>query len=218
MTAAACAAMGYLIGTVNPAFIFSKLKGFDIRKRGSGNAGATNALLTMGKVTGVLCALLDIVKAFCAYRIGRFLFPALQFAGVLAGASCVLGHIFPVWMRFQGGKGLACLGGVILAHSWKLFCVMLVFEVALALLVDYICVMAMSASVLFTVIYGFTTHDLIGSFILLIVTAVMEFKHMDNIKRIVEGKELHISYLWNKEKEIERLTKVMGDDRVDELV
>ena len=110
------------------------------------------------------------------------------------------------------------MGGVILAHSWKLFCVMLVFEVALALLVDYICVMAMSASVLFTVIYGFTTHDLIGSFILLIVTAVMEFKHMDNIKRIVEGKELHISYLWNKEKEIERLTKVMGDDRVDELV
>ena len=89
MTAAACAAMGYLIGTVNPAFIFSKLKGFDIRKRGSGNAGATNALLTMGKVTGVLCALVDIVKAFYAYRIGRFLFPALQFAGVLAGASCV---------------------------------------------------------------------------------------------------------------------------------
>ena len=64
MNGVACAVMGYLIGTVDPAFILGKWKGFDIRQRGSGNAGATNVLLTVGKPAGVLCAFLDIMKAF----------------------------------------------------------------------------------------------------------------------------------------------------------
>ena len=138
MNVTACIALGYFIGTVNPAYFFSRKKGFDIRKRGSGNAGATNALLTMGKVVGVLCALLDMIKAYFACRLAKHLFPGLQFAGVLAGAACILGHIFPVWMGFRGGKGLACLGGVILGYNWKLFCLMLVFEIILALTVNYI--------------------------------------------------------------------------------
>ena len=218
MGAAACIALGYFTGTINPAFIFSKLKGFDVRTRGSGNAGATNAFLTLGKVFGVLCALLDILKAFFAFKIAKMLFPTLDFAGILSGTACIIGHIFPVWLNFRGGKGLACIGGVIFAFNWKVFCVMLVFEVALALVLDYICVITMTVSVIFPVVYVFLTRDLIGMLALLIVAVVVELKHMDNIHRIREGKELHISYLWNKEKEIERLTKVMGEERVDELV
>lgn len=218
MGAFACAAMGYLIGTVNPAYLMSKLKGFDIRQRGSGNAGATNVLLTVGKLAGVLCALLDILKAFFAYRLGKRFFPLLQFAGVLAGCCCILGHIFPIWMGFQGGKGLACIGGMILAHNWKIFLVMLMFEIILTLAVNYICVMAMSASVLFTLVYAWTTHDWIGTSILALVAVVVQFKHLENVKRIVEGTELHVSYLWDKEAEIARITKIMGDERVHELV
>ena len=163
MNAAACAAMGYFIGTINPAFLLSKIKGFDIRERGSGNAGATNVMLTIGKIAGVLCAMLDILKAFFAYRLGKRLFPLLQFAGILAGACCILGHIFPVWMGFQGGKGLACIGGVILAHNWKLFLALLAFEIVFTLIVNYICAMAMSVSVIFTCMYALTTHDLVGT-------------------------------------------------------
>ena len=150
MKTLACMTIGYFIGTINPAFLFSKMKGFDVRERGSGNAGATNAFLTIGKICGMLCALLDILKAFLAFKICKILFPAVQYAGILAGSVCVLGHIFPVWMGFRGGKGLACLGGLVLAYNWKLFCVMLVLEVVLTLMVNYICFMAMSTSILFT--------------------------------------------------------------------
>ena len=115
MSVVVCSAMGYLIGTINPAYIFGKLRGFDIRERGSGNAGATNVVLIMGKLAGLVCALLDIFKSYAAYKLARLLFPMLTFAGILAGCACVLGHIFPVWMHFSGGKGLACIGGLILA-------------------------------------------------------------------------------------------------------
>lgn len=217
MGAAACAALGYFIGTFSPAFLLSKLKGFDIRERGSGNAGATNVLLTVGKIAGVLCALLDILKAFLAYRLGRKLFPLLHFAGILAGACCILGHIFPVWMGFQGGKGLACIGGVILAYNWKVFLVMLVFEVILTLAFNYICAMAMSASTVFTLVYASMTHDWIGTAALTLVTVVVHIKHIENMKRIMQGTEFHVSFLWDKEAEIQRVTKIMGEDRLDEL-
>lgn len=210
--------LGYLIGTINPAYIFGKIKGMDIRQRGSGNAGATNAMLTLGKIVGVVCALLDIIKAYCAYFVAQSLFPDLPPAGILAGVACILGHIFPVWMMFRGGKGLACLAGMVLAYNWKLFLVLLVFEIILAFVVNYICVMAMSASAIFTAIYAFLSANIVGIAALLLVTVVIELKHMDNVKRIMAGTEFHLSYLWDKEREIERVTSVMGKDRVHELV
>lgn len=218
MHTAACAAFGYFVGTINPAFLISKLKGFDIRHRGSGNAGATNALLTMGNMVGVLCAVLDILKAFLAYKTAKALFPMLQFAGILAAAACVIGHIFPVWMGFQGGKGLACLGGMILAHSWKLLLCLLALEVGLILVVDYICVVPMSGSLLFLIIYALSTGDAVGTIALLAVTVVIQYKHLENLKRIKEGSEFHFSFLWNREKEIERVMQVVGEERLDELV
>ena len=217
MNAVCCAVMGYLIGTVNPSFLFSKLKGFDIRVRGSGNAGATNAMLTMGKSVGALCMIMDIIKAFLAYRLGKRLYPLIQYAGILAGAFCILGHIFPIWMGFRGGKGLACIGGMILAHDWKIFCVMLAFEVVLVLVVNYICVMAVSASAIFTAVYYFSTHEIIGTVMMVIVTAVVFFKHIENFRRAAQGTEFHVSYLWDKEREIDRVTKILGTERLDEL-
>jgi len=217
MNAVACAAVGYLIGTVNPSFLFSKLKGFDIRARGSGNAGATNAMLTMGKLIGAMCMILDIIKAFLAYKIGKILFPALRFAGILAGTCCILGHIFPVWMGFRGGKGLACIGGLILAHDWKIFCIMLAFEIVLVLVVNYICVMAVSASAIFTAVYYFTAYEIVGTAAMLIITIIVFFKHIENFQRIAQGTEFHFSYLWDKDREIERVTKILGTDRLDEL-
>lgn len=218
MGAAVCVLLGYLIGTVNPAYIISKIKGFDIRSRGSGNAGATNAFLTIGKGWGLLCALLDIFKGVVAFRLAKYLFPNLTYAGMLTGASCIMGHIFPVWLGFQGGKGLACVAGTVLAFHWKVFLILLVFEIVLALTVDYICVMAMSLAVIVPLVYGWMTRDIVGTLALVAVGLVLEYKHMDNIRRIREGSELHLSYLWNKEAEIARVTEALGEDRTDELV
>jgi len=202
-----CAALGYLLGMINPAYLFGRLHGFDIRKYGSGNAGATNATMIMGKATGVACMLVDVFKAFAAYKLAVRLFPMLTFAGVLAGVSCVLGHIFPAYMHFSGGKGLACMLGMMLAHNWKLFIAMLVAEILLVLLMGYICVMAPTLSVLFPAVYAVSTGDWIGTAVLAALIPVVIYKHLPNIRRVLAGKEMRISWLWNAKVEEERIEK-----------
>lgn len=212
MNAVACLTLGYFMGTVNPAYVFSRMKGFDIRDRGSGNAGASNAVVMLGKAIGVLCALLDIFKAFLAFKLCKFLFPAMKMAGMLAGVGCILGHIFPVWMGFRGGKGLACLAGTILAYDWRLFLILLACEVVFVLLAGYICLVTLSASMVFPAIYWLQSGEVMATVGLLAVAAVMFVKHIDNLKRISRGHEVRISYLWNKEAEIERLRDIFPED------
>lgn len=175
-----CALIGYLIGNINPAFIISKLKGFDIR---------------------------EISKGIIASLIGIHLFPQINCAKILSGSFCILGHIFPFLMKFHGGKGLASLAGVILAFNPHLFLVMLLFEIVLGFSVDYVCVVPISGSVIFTIVYAFMTGDPFGTVLLATVSLVILYKHIENINRILEGKEAHISFLWHKEQEIARLTK-----------
>lgn len=200
-----CAVMGYLLGMINPAYILGRLHGFDIRRYGSGNAGATNATMIMGKKTGVLCMLVDVFKAFAAYRIAAKLFPMISFAGVVAGTACILGHIFPVYMHFYGGKGLACMLGMMLAHNWKLFLALLVAEVLLVLMMGYICAMALSLSVVFPAAYLMTTGDFVGMCVLALLIPVVVYKHLPNIRRILAGQEMRISWLWNMQAEEARI-------------
>lgn len=205
MQTALCALSGYLIGGINSAYILSRLKGFDIRERGSGNAGASNAMMTMGKKAGAFIALFDIFKAFFAVVIAVKLFPQIRLARLISGVSCIIGHIFPLMMKFHGGKGLACLGGFVLAYDPRLFIILLVCEIILALTFDYVCVVPISGSAIFTLIYAFTTGDLVGTLILAIVAVVILCKHIENLKRIQNGTEAHISFLWKKNQEIERI-------------
>ena len=200
-----CALLGYCIGNINPAFIISKIKGFDIRQRGTGNAGASNAAITMGKKVGVFIALFDIFKAAAAVLIAEKLFSYIAIAGVIAGVSCVLGHIFPVIMKFKGGKGLACLAGFIMAYDIKFFAVLLIIELILALTLDYICVMPMTGSIIFTVFYAVTQKNIVGIILLAAMTIIIQLKHLGNIKKIREGTEVHISFLWKKDKNAEKM-------------
>ncbi|MCM1315796.1 MAG: glycerol-3-phosphate acyltransferase [Muribaculaceae bacterium] len=193
-----CSLLGYLIGNINPAYILSRLKGFDIREKGTGNAGASNVTVVMGKKAGVFTALFDIFKAFSAVIIAVRLFPNMEYAEILAGVSCIMGHIFPFIMKFHGGKGLACLGGVILSFNPVVFILMLLAELIFALAVDYICVVAPSGAVIFTLIYAFMTGDLTGTSLLTVVSVVIVFKHIENFRRIRNGEETHISFLWKK--------------------
>ncbi len=85
-----CCLIGYLLGNFSPAYLFGRLKGYDIRKEGSGNVGATNAFLLVGKHAFFITAALDILKAFAAWKICELLFPALRLAGPLGGAACVI--------------------------------------------------------------------------------------------------------------------------------
>lgn len=200
-----CMAVGYCIGMLNPAYVIAKLHGFDIREKGSGNAGATNAVITMGKGIGFLIALFDIAKAYAAVSLARRFFPSLTYAAELAGICTILGHIFPAAMGFRGGKGLASLGGVILAFNAKIFWIMLLAEVALALILDYICVIPLTASVVFPVVYYFITGHILGTVLYVLLIPLFFYKHMENLHRIAAGTEAKISYLWSKDEKIRRM-------------
>lgn len=206
-----CALLGYFFGNINPAFIMAKFKGFDIRERGSGNAGASNTVITIGKKAGLLVAVFDILKAVAASLIAVYLFPEIKFAKILSGSCCILGHIFPVLMRFHGGKGLASLGGTILAFNPWIFLLLLLFEIVLGFSLDYVCVVPVTGSVIFTLIYSLLTGDPWGTLILSCVSVIILFKHIQNFKRIQNGTEAHISFLWKKEQEIARIKKNTND-------
>ena len=202
-----CVLIGYLIGTLNPAYFISKMKGFDIRKKGSGNAGASNALIVLGKAAGVICAVFDMAKTCVAIGLAEYLFPGFEYAFALSGVACILGHIFPFYMKFKGGKGLACIGGMVLKFDRKIFFIMLAIEVILVLIVDYIFVVPLSAAVIFPVVYGIVTKVILGSAILFIGTGAIFYRHKENILRLQAGTEARFSLLWNKDEEIKRITK-----------
>ena len=200
-----CILIGYLIGTINPSYIIAKIRGFDIREKGSKNAGASNALILFGKVLGVACALFDIAKATFAIWLCGKLFPELTYSFAVTGVASILGHIFPFYMKFKGGKGLACLGGMILAFDWRVFLVMLACEIVVALVTNYICFVPLTASVVFPLVYGIMRKGLIGALILCLMIPVMIFKHKENLVRIKKGTEMPFNFLWNKEKALEKM-------------
>lgn len=206
-----CALFAYLAGSVNLSYFLSKKKGYDIREHGSGNAGASNIVITMGKKAGVVVAIVDILKAYIAVRVAVAIFPGLIYAGAIAATSVILGHIFPFYMGFRGGKGFASLGGSILALDVKLFFILLLFAVFIALVTDYICFVPMTVSVIFPAVYGITQRNHIIMAILYISTVFILLRHVGNLKRIKAGKELHLSFLWNRKAEAERFG-IKNDD------
>lgn len=207
-----CTLIGYAIGSFNPAYMIGKKQGDDIRQKGSGNAGASNVVILYGKARGALCALLDIVKACLVITLTKHLFPTFEHAFVITSAACILGHVFPFYMRFKGGKGLACLGGVVLMYDRRVFFVLLTIEIVIALVTDYICFVPMTASVIFPITYAVTSRDITGMLILAVAGTVIILRHIENIHRIRNGSEAHLSFLWNKNAEIERLQHNIDKD------
>lgn len=206
-----CVLIGYLIGSINPSYIIGKFKGYDIRKKGSGNAGASNALILFGKLVGLAVALFDILKAFFALLIVINLFPNLQYAFAVTSVAIIIGHIYPFYMKFKGGKGLACLAGIVLFFDWRVFLIMLAIEIVIALVTDYICFVPMTGSLAFPFIYEFMTGELLGALILGIITIIIMIRHIENIKKILTGTEVHLSYLWKPDAEMNRMKRNMSE-------
>lgn len=205
LSAVLCVLLAYLIGAINPAYLIGKLNGEDIREHGSKNAGASNVVINYGKLAGFITAVFDIFKAAIAVHICMRLFPILPFAREIAGVSVVLGHIFPWHLHFKGGKGLACLGGVILGNSVKVFLLLLLLAIVIALVTNYICIVPITMSIGYPILYAVLTGSMIGAAIYLVMPVVICWKHRENVQRIKNGTEARFSYLWNKEKEMERL-------------
>lgn len=180
----------YLLGSSNMAFYLSKYANKDMRNNGSCNLGASNALVLLGWKAGVLVGIHDIGKSVLAVLLAGWLFSALPYAPALAGAACVLGHIYPFYLKFRGGKGLASYIGMAIALNWKLALAVLVVLVLLTLITNYIVVGTMSTIVLVPIGTFVLSGDVIKLLVLCIPTAVILLKHRENFVRIRNGTEV----------------------------
>ncbi len=212
--------IGYFIGCVNLSYIISRIKGFDIRHVGSGNAGASNLLIVVGKKIGLLVAALDILKSFLAFRLAAYLFPdafagPINWAGVLAGVAAVFGHVFPFYMGFKGGKGLACYGGIVLAINYKLFILLFIGAFLIATVTDYICFAPITMAFIVPITVGIIYKTWIPPAIIAVASVLLLIKHRQNIERIRSGQELRFHFLWRRKDESERFGVV--DDGKDIL-
>lgn len=190
MEYALSALLGYLLGCSNMALYLSKLLHHDIRQSGSRNLGASNAAIHFGWGAGVTVAVHDIGKALLAVMIAKLLFPETREVGPVAGIAAVLGHMFPFYIRFKGGKGLASYLGVTLALNWKLALAAALLIVVITLVTDYIVLGTFSVAVMVPAAQGFITRDPILVALLLVGTVALFFKHWENIGRMRRGEEI----------------------------
>mgnify|MGYP005791886263 FL=1 len=200
------AIIAYLIGSVNFSVILSKkMAGFDVREKGSGNAGTTNMLRSVGKKAAALTLICDVLKGVVAILIAMFIGWAFKIENQsllvqIAGIAVVLGHTFPIFFGFKGGKGVATSLGILIMSNWQIGLICLVFGVLLIALTRMVSLGSCAAAVLFPVLTLFITDNYIvsqgsGYLIYSIILAVIVlFNHRSNIKRIMAGNENRISF------------------------
>ena len=181
--------LGYLLGCSNLAWFLAKAKGVDIRGKGSGNPGASNAMILMGWKAGILVGLHDIGKAALAVFLAKSLFPSLPLAGEVAGAACVLGHLFPFYLGFRGGKGFASYLGMTAMLNWRFALVIGLAIIVLVLITDYMVVGTMTTVVSFPV-YTLLTRHASAAALLALGSAFIIWKHRENFRRILDGTEI----------------------------
>lgn len=182
--------MGYLLGSSNLAYFLSKLQKTDLTAGGSGNLGASNAVLLLGWKAGTAVAVHDAGKALLAVLLARILFPSLPHVGAVAGVASVLGHIFPFYLKSRGGKGFASYIGMTIALNWKLALIILALVVLVTILTDYIVVGTTTTILAVPVSLGIMNRSVALPLILLIATAVIVYKHRENYPRIWKGTEI----------------------------
>ena len=200
------AIIAYLIGSINFSVIISKkVAGFDVREKGSGNAGSTNMLRSVGKGAAALTLLCDILKGVVAILIAIGIGNIVKDAdkGLLvqiAGVAVVLGHTFPIFFGFKGGKGVATALGILLMTNWQIGLICLVFALVLMVLTQMVSLGSCAAAVLFPVLTLFIKEHYIVAegvnyFIYSVILAgIVLYNHRSNIKRMLNGTENKLSF------------------------
>ena len=182
--------LGYLLGCSNLAYYISLVRKYDIRQSGTGNLGASNATVLFGWKAGVAVAVHDAGKALLAVLLAKLLFPNLEYAGAAAGVAAVLGHNFPFYLNFKGGKGTASFVGLTLALNWKLALAILVILVLATIITDYIVIGTFSIIVTVPAYMGIFAHNLVLMAIVCIASFAIFFKHWENIGRLIRKEEI----------------------------
>lgn len=200
-----CLAIGYCLGLFQTAYFYGKMKGIDIRQHGSGNAGTTNTLRVLGTKAGLIVLLGDIVKTILAVVIVTLLFgkshpDTIYLLKLYAGTGAILGHNFPFYMNFKGGKGIAATAGLVLSFHPYFIVVGLILFFGAFITTHYVSLgsLLVYAGLMIQIVIcgqmglfeGMTQANLIEMYILMaFLTAMAYYKHRENIKRLIKGEE-----------------------------
>lgn len=204
------AIIAYCIGSLNISiFISKKMGGFDLREKGSNSTGATNVLRTLGKKAAAITLLFDILKGIVAIAISMFIGNIVEGTNKelllqIAGIAVVLGHTFPIFFGFKGGKGVATSLGILLLSNWKIGLICLVFALVLMVLTRMVSLGSCGAAILFPVLtlfindsYTVLTEGKRGSTYLVysvILAVIILYNHRSNIQRLLNGTENKLSF------------------------
>ena len=183
----------YFLGSINFGIIISKLfHGEDIREYGSGNAGMTNMLGTYGKRDAAITLIGDALKAVVAVILGRILFGIS--GGYVAGLTCILGHAFPCYYKFKGGKGVVVTAATIAVIDWRIFLVLLGIFILVVAFSKYISLGSVCGMLVFPLLVQVWDRGLsINVLLSCLISALVIFLHRGNIKRIYNGTESKLS-------------------------
>lgn len=197
--------IAYAIGSISFSVIFSKkMAGFDVREKGSGNAGSTNVLRTVGKKAAVLTLICDILKGIVAILIAVVIGNIVKdidkaLLVQIASITVVVGHTFPIFFGFKGGKGVATSLGVLLLINWQIGLICLVFALVIMALTRMVSAGSILAAILFPVLTLFIGQDyyvVSGNYFIfsVIMALIVAFNHRTNINRILNGTENKLSF------------------------
>lgn len=199
-----CLVMGYVFGLFQTGYLYGRLQGIDIRQHGSGNSGSTNALRVMGKKAGLMVFTGDILKTVIPCFLVRILFqdqPGQIYLYILyAGFGVILGHNFPFYLNFKGGKGIAATAGVIVSLDWRMAALCLAAFILIVAVTRYVSLGSLVVSVLFLIWNGFMAFQ--GAYgltepavqreytvVAAMIAAMAFWRHRTNILRLIQGKE-----------------------------
>lgn len=184
---ALAAVIGYLLGSANSSIIVGKFYGVDVRQHGSGNAGATNTLRTLGKSAAAFVSIGDLLKGIIACLVGQLI--AGDVGLMFGGFASIVGHNWPIYFNFKGGKGILTSFAVVLMMDYKLGLILLGVFAVIVLITKYVSLSSMAAAVLFPIFAAFegkgTSFIIFAS--LLAILAV--YRHRANIQRLMNGTE-----------------------------
>jgi acyl phosphate:glycerol-3-phosphate acyltransferase len=187
----AVVAIGYLLGAIPFGLVLTRLAGLgDIRQIGSGNIGATNVLRTGSKTLAVLTLVFDVLKGSAAALIGGAWSEEAALAG---GAAVVIGHMFPIWLGFSGGKGLATALGVVIVLAWKVALLAALVWLATAAISRYSSLAALVA-VVAAAVFATALVDPMHAWLIALIALLIILRHHENIRRLLAGTESRISF------------------------
>ncbi len=193
-----CVVIGYFFGIFSSGYFIGKIYHVDVKSKGSGNLGTTNVLRVVGLKAGLITLVIDLSKTIIPMMLVRYVFfpeyapmsDINQLLVLYTALGCVCGHLYPFYLKFRGGKGIACMGACMLIYDWKLAAIGLAIFLSVLFITRYMSLASLTASVLFPVYVGITSHGNIHMIIVTVLFTISAFyNHRQNIVRLIHHNE-----------------------------